>query len=167
MALCFRYREAMTAGHDAVTFEGMIMKTVLMAACVVALVGCATPPGKLTDADFNIREVALAMPAKDAAANFRDGIRYCGSETGLVAVVHHGIPDCGQERSDGSLTCDMYLPSGMGMGRSELVLGIVSFKPSATGSTATLKVQTYAARNHNVLNAWEKFAQGKHQDVCK
>ena len=47
MALCFRYREAMTAGHDAVTFKGMIVKTVLMTACVVALVGCATPPGKL------------------------------------------------------------------------------------------------------------------------
>ena len=36
MALCFRYREAMTAGHDAVTFKGMIVKTVLMTACVVA-----------------------------------------------------------------------------------------------------------------------------------
>lgn len=52
MALCFRYREAMTAGHDAVTFEGMIMKTVLMAACVVALVGCGggdDEPAKATD----------------------------------------------------------------------------------------------------------------------
>ena len=52
------------------------------------------------------------------------------------------------------------------MGRSEMVLGIVSFKPAPGGSTATLKVQTYAARNYNILNAWEKFARGEHQSVC-
>lgn len=32
----------MTVGHDAVTFKGMIVKTVLIAACVVALAGCAS-----------------------------------------------------------------------------------------------------------------------------
>ena len=51
--------------------------------------------------------------------------------------------------------------------RDEMVLGIVIFKPAGQGSTATLKVQTYAARSQNILNAWEKFAQGKHQDVCR
>lgn len=131
-----------------------------------ALAGCATPPGQLRDSDFNIREVRLPLTAKDAAANFRDGIRYCGSETGFVAVTHHGIPDCGAERSDGSMTCDMYMAQGFGAGRSQMVLGIVSFKPAPGGSTTTLKVQNYAARNHNILNAWEKFTRGEHKEVC-
>ena len=39
MALCFRYREAMTAGHDAVTFKGMIVKTAV--ALLMALVSMA------------------------------------------------------------------------------------------------------------------------------
>ena len=139
----------------------------LVLATASVLSGCATPPGQLRDSDFNIRQVSLDIPARDAAANFRDGIRNCGSETGFIAVTHHGIPDCGPERSDGSMTCDLYMSQGFGMGRSEMVLGIVIFKPAGQGSTATLKVQTYAARSQNILNAWEKFAQGKHQDVCR
>lgn len=95
----------------------------------VALTGCATPPGQLKDSDFNVRVIELPLHVKDAAANFRDGIRYCGSETGFIAVTHHGIPDCGSERSDGSMTCDMYVAQGFGMGRSQMVLGIVNFKP--------------------------------------
>lgn len=138
-----------------------------LVAAAVVLTGCATPPGQLQDSDFNIRQVNLEIPAKDAAANFRDGIRYCGSQTGFVAVTHHGIPDCGAERSDGSMTCDLYLPQAFGMGRTEAVLGIVNFKPAPQGSTATLKVQTYVAKNQSILDAWEKFTRGKHLEVCR
>lgn len=143
------------------------MKVIILALCTAVLTSCATPPGRLTDADFEIRRLQVPMPTKDAAANFRDGLRYCGSETGFGFVTHHGVPDCGPERSDGSLTCDLYLPKGLGMGRSDLVLGIVEFRPTgAAGSAATLKVQTYVAKRQDILNAWEKFVLGKQKEVC-
>jgi hypothetical protein len=139
----------------------------LLALALAALTGCMTPPGKLTDADFNIRQVEYELPVKDVAANFRDGIRYCGSESGLILVVPYGIPDCGGERSDGSSSCDLYLDKGMGMGRSQVVLGIVEFKPtSATKTQVRFKVQTFVANQQTILNSWEKFAIGRHKDVC-
>lgn len=129
--------------------------------------GCMTPPGKLTEADFNTRQVEFDLPVKDVAANFRDGLRYCGSETGTFLVIHHGIPDCGGERSDGSSTCDLYLDKGLGMGRSNVVLGVVEFKPtSASKSQVRFKVQTFVANQQTILNAWEKFSLGRHKDVC-
>ena len=102
--------------------EGTNVKKLLFALCVAAFAsGCATPPGQLRDSDFEIRSVAVAKPIKDVADDFRNGLRYCGSETGLVLVTHHGIADCGQGRSDGSMTCDMYMPQGMGIDRKSVV----------------------------------------------
>lgn len=144
------------------------MKAFSLFATVLFLTGCATPPGKLTDSDFVIRRIEVAQPTRDVAANFRDGLRYCGSETGIGFVTHHGIPDCGPERSNGSLVCDMYVPQGFGAGRSELVLGIVEFKSLASNSTEViLKVQTFVAKKNAILNAWEKFAEGRHKDICQ
>jgi len=134
-------------------------------AMAAALAGCGTAPDKLKDSDFNIREVALAGPAKEASTKFRDSLRHCRKGTAFWGTTL-GIPDCGQESADGSMTCNIYADKGMGMGRSNIVLGIVNIQPAPTGSIATLKVQTWVGRNHIVLDAWEKYARGEHKEVC-
>lgn len=139
----------------------------LASLAVAALTGCATPPGKLKESDFITKEVSFPFSAKDAAANFRDGLRYCGSEGGSFGrYIILGVPDCGQERSDGTLTCDLYLDKGLGLGRADYVLGIVDFKPAPTGSTARLRLQRVYAVNSRTQDGWEKLARGEHKDIC-
>lgn len=134
-------------------------------ALAAALAGCGTPPSQLKDSDFNTREVALTIPAKEASTNFRESLRYCRRGTAFWGTTL-GIPDCGQEGADGSLTCNIYVDKGMGLGRANVVLGIVNIQPAPTGSTATLKVQTWVGRNHVVLDAWEKYVRGEPKAVC-
>ena len=129
------------------------------------LAGCATAPDKLKDSDFNIREVALAMPAKEASAAFRDTMRHCSRGTAFWGNTL-GKPDCGQEGADGFMTCNIYADKGMGLGRSNVVLGIINIQPAPAGSTATLKVQTWVGRNHVILDTWEKYVRGERREAC-
>lgn len=134
-------------------------------AIAAALAGCGTAPDKLKESDFNIRKVALAVPAQEASTNFRESLRHCRKGTAFWGSTL-GIPDCGQQSADGSMTCNIYADKGMGMGRSNIVLGIVAIQPAPTGSTATLKVQTWVGRNHIVLDAWENYVRGEPKEVC-
>jgi hypothetical protein len=132
---------------------------------VVLLTACATPPGKLTDADFVARVIEIPQTVPQSVSLFYESLRYCGpSSGGVVFVTHHGVPDCGPSRPNGTATCDLYV--GSGSGRSDLVLGRVDFMPTSRGATVTLRVQTFAGNKEAILAAWEKFVQGKAQEVC-
>jgi hypothetical protein len=80
-------------------------------------------------------------------------------------VTHHGIPDCGPIRPDGTATCDLYVGSSSG-GRSNVVLGRIDFKPIASGSEVALRVQSYASNKDKILVAWEKMVMGRKQEAC-
>ncbi len=96
------------------------LKMILVIVSTTLLASCATPtpPGKLTEADFVSREIAIDQPISKAVAQLREGFQYCGPESGgLIFVTHHGVPECMPAQEDGSILCDIYL-GALGEGRS-------------------------------------------------
>ena len=83
----------------------------------------------------------------------------------MAFVTHHGIPDCGPQRPDGTAVCDLYIATASG-GRSGAVLGRIDFSPTPQGTTVALHVQSYAASKDAILTAWDKFVHGQAQQVC-
>lgn len=144
------------------------LKMIIVVVLALSLVSCATAPGKLTDADFVSRQVSIDLPLSKAAAQLREGLRYCGpSSGGVVFVTHHGVPECMPAQEDGSILCDLYLVGAYG-GRSDFVLGRIELKPTRTsvGTAAVLRVQAYAANKDKILESWELFLRGRAKDVC-
>ena len=142
------------------------LKTIIIAVLAISLAGCETPPGKLTDTDFVLKEVSLDMSVSKAATQLREGLRYCGpSSGGIVFVTHHGVPECMPAREDGSILCDLYVGRAYG-GRSDWVLGRIDLRPVSSGTLAILRVQTYVANKDKILESWELFLRGRAKDVC-
>jgi hypothetical protein len=138
----------------------------IIAVLAISLAGCATPPGRLTDADFVSKEVSLDVSVSEAATQLREGLRYCGpSSGGVIFVTHHGIPDCMPAREDGSILCDLYVGGAYG-GRSDVVLGRIELRPVSSGTLAILRVQTYVANKNKIIEAWELLLCGRAKDVC-
>jgi hypothetical protein len=139
---------------------------VLILAVTLSSCYMPTPPGKLKESDFNSRSVVLDQSVPDSLAKFYDGIRYCGPYSGgVIFVTHHGVPECAPIRSDGTATCDLYIPGAYG-GRSDFVLGRIDLTPESRGTTAILRVQTHIANQEATLGAWEQFLRGNARQVC-
>ncbi len=130
------------------------------------LSACATPAGKLKDSDFVSRTIEVQKPVSHTLSSFYEGLRFCGPESGgVVFVTHHGVPECSPMRPDGSAVCDLYMGGG-NSGHSSLILGRADFTPTSQGSSITLRVQSYVAGKEKILDAWEKFINGKAKEVC-
>lgn len=142
------------------------LKMILPMILTISILGCATPPGKLTESDFLSREIVLDFTVSKAYSQFREGLRYCGpSSGGLVFATHHGIPECMPVQEDGSVLCDMYLEATFG-GRSDLVSGRIELRPHGERAIAILKVRTYVANKDKVMKSWEMFLLGRAKEVC-
>jgi hypothetical protein len=142
------------------------LKRIIIALLAISIFGCATPPGKFTDADFVSKEVSLDISVSEAATQLREGLRYCGPTSGgVIFVTHHGVPDCMPAREDGSILCDLYM-GGVYGGRSDWVLGRIELRPVSSGTLAILRVDTYLANDDKIVEAWELFLRGRAKDVC-
>jgi len=83
------------------------LRMIMVTVSAILLASCATPPGKLTEADFVSREIAIDLPVSKSVGQLREGFRYCGPESGgLIFVTHHGVPECMPAQEDGSILCD-------------------------------------------------------------
>lgn len=139
------------------------LKIIVVMVLTISLVGCVTPPGKLSDADLTTRKIVLDMPVSKAVNQLLEGLRYCGpSSGGVVFVTHHGVPKCMPIQEDGSTLCDLYVEGSYG----QVVLGIIELRPISSGTEAIMKVRTYAANKDNILKSWEFFLRGRAKDVC-
>lgn len=114
------------------------MQRAAIAAGVTLLSACATPPGRLTEADFVTREIRVEAPVSEALSAFYEGLRYCGPQSGGAAfVTHHGVPECSPVRADGSAVCDLYIGAVLG-GRPDTVLGRADFRPDGKAANVAL-----------------------------
>jgi hypothetical protein len=142
---------------------------VVVASAMLSLAACTTPPARMTDDDFVMRSLKVDKPVGHVLSAFHDGYRLCGpaTSTGLLSVTHHGAPNCGPPRPDGSTICDIYMSgSTTPGGRTEHVLGRVDFQPAESGTAVTLRVWKVVANKEGILGAWEKFLKGQAQQVC-
>lgn len=132
---------------------------------VLLLTACATPPGKLTDSDFTSRTVTLDTSIPASLDNMHQGFRFCGPESGgLIFVTLHGSPVCLPARQDGFVLCDVYV--GSRARPSDFVLGRIELSPTLAGTSAVLRVQTWAHGTDDVLRSWEMFLRGRGKEVC-
>lgn len=131
--------------------------------------GCATGV-QVADADLVTRQVQSAQKVDAALGNFLAGLERCGVSTsdGLLTEVNHGIAECGPPDAGGVVICDVYVGAQI-VGparRSDVMLGRLHFRPSASGSDITIGAQTWIGRRERVMEAWEKLVQGRAQEVC-
>lgn len=98
--------------------------------------GCATPPGKLEDREFNWVERQLPLPLSDVYSRLQAYSRQCGGF--LKGAVPEWLPSV-----DGkSATIDLYVPTVFG-GRSDWVYGVVKIQSQTDHSTKVMMgVQT-------------------------
>ncbi len=130
------------------------------------IVGCSTPPGKLTQRDFVSKTVTFPKPLSEVLSNFYEGLRYCGAD--------YSVPECSPPRPNGEVTCDLYLVGAYGAARSNFVLGRADFTPTTEGGTFVKfgVIRTYgvliggAAAKEKVLSGWERLAAGNAKQVC-
>ncbi len=150
------------------SFQPGVAALVVMSA-LVSLTACTTPPARMTDDDFVMRSLRVEKPVGHVLSAFHEGFRLCGpaTSTGLLSVTHHGSPNCGPPRPDGSTICDIYMSgSTTPGGRTENVLGRVDLQPAESGTAITLRVWKVVANKEGILSAWEKFLLGQAPQVC-
>lgn len=145
----------------------MKYKTEFLLGSIIGLSACTTtPPGKLSANDFVSRSLTIQEPVTKSVSIFYEGFRYCGpSDGGVFIVLFYGVPECSPPSSEGSVTCDLYVPTSTG-GRSGVVMGRATFSPIPEGTNAVLSVRSYAANKDRILDSWERFATGKAKLVC-
>jgi hypothetical protein len=129
------------------------------------LLGCVTPPGQLTDADFDSRTLDIQQSVPQSVSSFYDGFRHCGpiSGAGLFKVAH-GAPECGPPRPDGTAICDIYV--GTSKASTGVILGRADFQPSQSGTLVVLRIQKRMADKQEILGTWEKFVYGQARLAC-
>jgi len=137
------------------------MKTFILLITLVFLHGCATPPGQMSDDDYNITRYHVNSDIPIALTSFNDGLRYCGG----FNEVHNGIPNCLPPRPDGKVICDMYM-AGINEGPSGFVIGRSDFIPAANGTDIELRVISMMANNEQVIKNWKMFIAGETDKVC-
>lgn len=123
---------------------------------LILLVACATPAGKLTDADFQHTSAATVRgPVSTVLSDFFEGTRYCSAD--------YGVAECAPVRPDGSAVCDVYAINFLTQSRSMAVVGRVEFVPIGGGTAITMRSRHGGGR-WNV--AWEQMAKGSGRAAC-
>ncbi len=117
----------------------------------LAATACATPAGKLTDADFETRAITFDEQPAVIVANLYDSLRSCPQ---------HGVVECAPQRPDGSTQCDVYSQSGLpGVPRSDLVIGRFRVLPGErAGSRLIIQAANWTGRRSSRLANWERMA---------
>ena len=137
------------------------MKYLILLLMITTIHSCATPPGQMSDDDYNITRYHVEADIPVALANFNDGLRYCGGYN----EVHNGIPNCLPPRPDGKVVCDMYM-AGINEGPSGFVIGRSDFIPSSNGTNIELRVRSMMANNEQVIKNWQMFIAGETEKAC-
>jgi hypothetical protein len=121
----------------------------------------------MTEADFVSKEIILDILISQAYRQLREGLRYCGSESGgVLFITQHGIPECLPAEEDGSVLCDLYTPGIYG-GRSNFIWGRIELKPHGEGTIAILRVtKATLSGQEESIEAWEQFLRGNAKEVC-
>lgn len=125
---------------------------ILAILAVVGLVGCATPPGKLTEADFATESHTVKRPLQEVYAGLQSNARICG---GLLG----GHPAEWYPRADGA-TIDLYLPSFFG-GRDNWVYGTIRLESDGTTTNAKVSVQKVYDRS-----SWRERAKRMFEEIA-
>ena len=95
------------------------MKKLLIVMLIVALTGCATPPGKLGDSQFNWSKYSINKPVSEVHYSFVQGFRQCSDVQPVVNSFGNRV------------VIDVYFPGGMFETRSNKVYGQIKLKGSA------------------------------------
>lgn len=141
---------------------------VLVVFLSILTVSCATPPGKLTEADFISKEIFLDIPVTKAYRQLREGFRYCGPESGGIFFGKvHGVPECMPVEEDGSVLCDLYGLSPWG-GHTGIAFGRIELKPHKEGTLAIFRVvnEVNAKKREVITESWEQFVRGRAKEAC-
>jgi hypothetical protein len=137
--------------------ESQIKKIVLtiFSLIFIALIGCATPAGKISKSDFVWQEKVIEANYQEVYNRIVNGFRTCGdliAEGNLYTDAQKGH-------------FDIYLRDPLG-GRSDWVIGIINLKPDNKGNTIVkVGVQTIYngplfGEHGKYRRLWLRFAEG-------
>jgi len=101
------------------------MIRIVVAIGVMALAGCATPAGQLTDADFSWEERTVAATPAEIERRLMLGLRTCGVS----------VPECFLADHTRHLVCDVYAGGGIGVRKSDIVIGRIRVEALDAGTS--------------------------------